>query len=280
MTDEAVVVYSQLNWRHQTPIPLPPPVPYVGPGDVVSGATAWWGLRAYSDATKGGNAVRIRRISDNAEQDFVTLSNGSLDRASIVTFLTSTTGRIVTIYDQAGTNHQTNATASSQPVVNLSGLGSLVTGDWTAASSHSLVTGSAVSRSQPYTFGVVAKYINNATQSEIFAENTNLILMGYRSSTDNEVFIYGTGTATATASDAAFHALGAVYNGGSSIIYVDASSNAVSTGTAPLGAIAVLGGRGVLPFNGQLGEFGIWPAAFTGTQASDLSANQRAFWGF
>lgn len=99
-------------------------VSYTGPGDVVAGAVAWWGLRAYSSSARGANAVRIRRTSDNAEQDFVTLSNGSLDRVSMLSFLSGTEGRIVTLYDQSGNSRPvTQATAGNQPIVNLTGFG-------------------------------------------------------------------------------------------------------------------------------------------------------------
>jgi len=253
---------------------------FTGPGDVVSGAIAWWGLRAYSDATKTTNLVRIRRVSDNAEQDFASLSTGALDRASIVTFLAASTGRVVTLYDQIGTKHVTQPTAGQQPVVNLSGIGSFVTADFTAASTHALTSGVAVSRVQPYTFGTVAKHTNIGSQAELFAESANLVFMGYRVSADNQVNIFNGGSFTATASDAAFHALTPVFTGAASNIYVDGTSNAVSAGVAPLGDLITLGGRGIIPFSGLLAEFGIWPSAFSGAQASSMSSNMHSYYGF
>lgn len=63
---------------------------YTGPGDIVSSATAWYGLRGYSAAyaTPGtGKSVNVRRASDNATQDIVILTNGNLDTASYNTFV-------------------------------------------------------------------------------------------------------------------------------------------------------------------------------------------------
>lgn len=63
---------------------------YTGPGDIVSGATAWYGLRAYSAAvaaTGTQKAVNVRRASDNATQDILILTNGNLDVASYNTFV-------------------------------------------------------------------------------------------------------------------------------------------------------------------------------------------------
>jgi hypothetical protein len=61
---------------------------YTGPGDIVSGATAWYGLRAYNAAyaTGSNNAVNVRRASDNTTQNIVILSNGQLDIATATTF--------------------------------------------------------------------------------------------------------------------------------------------------------------------------------------------------
>lgn len=51
---------------------------YVGPGDVVSGASAWWGLRAYktSYATGSNKSVNLRRVSDSTTCDFNIASSG------------------------------------------------------------------------------------------------------------------------------------------------------------------------------------------------------------
>ena len=61
---------------------------YTGPGDVVSGATAWYGLRAYNAAyaTGSNKAINIRRASDNTTTNIVILSNGNLDIATANTF--------------------------------------------------------------------------------------------------------------------------------------------------------------------------------------------------
>lgn len=69
-------------------LPLVKPGPPVGPGDVVSGATAFWGLRGYNGAfaTGANAAINIRRASDNATTDVVINTNGALDIASANAF--------------------------------------------------------------------------------------------------------------------------------------------------------------------------------------------------
>lgn len=54
---------------------------YTGPGDIVSGATAWYGLRAYSAAvaaTGTQKSVNLRRASDNATTDVLIATSGNL----------------------------------------------------------------------------------------------------------------------------------------------------------------------------------------------------------
>lgn len=60
---------------------LTPLVSYTGPGDIVSSATVWYGLRAYNAAkaaTGTTKAVNLRRASDNATCDFDIASSGAL----------------------------------------------------------------------------------------------------------------------------------------------------------------------------------------------------------
>lgn len=61
---------------------------YVGPGDALTGAAAWWGLRAYNGAyaTSLGNAIQVRRASDNTTQNVPVLFSGTLNVASANTF--------------------------------------------------------------------------------------------------------------------------------------------------------------------------------------------------
>lgn len=82
----------------------PGPVPsggYTGPGNLVSGATVWYGLRAYSAAKASAHAksINVRRASDNATSDITVLSNGNLDIATATSFAgvdATCTGTIVT----------------------------------------------------------------------------------------------------------------------------------------------------------------------------------------
>jgi hypothetical protein len=82
--------------------------------DTYSGAAAAYSLRLLRTAYTG-NAIRVRRSSDNAEQDFGFSSN-VLDTASLLTFCGVGNGFVTTWYDQSGNaRNVTNATALNQP---------------------------------------------------------------------------------------------------------------------------------------------------------------------
>ncbi len=85
--------------------------------DTYSGAAAAYSLRKL-DCDYSGYAVRVRRSSDNTEQDIGFTSNGDLDTASLKSFIGSNSGYVVTWYDQSGNgNNVTQSTAGNQPLI-------------------------------------------------------------------------------------------------------------------------------------------------------------------
>jgi len=89
---------------------------FTGLLDTYSGAAAAYSLRQLS-STYSGNAIKVRRASDNAEQD-IAFSNNELDTATLETFASGTDAFVTTWYDQSGNgNDAANATASAQPKI-------------------------------------------------------------------------------------------------------------------------------------------------------------------
>jgi hypothetical protein len=81
--------------------------------DTYTGAAAAYSLRLLRTAYSG-NSIRVRRSSDNAEQDFGFVSN-DLDTASLLTFCGAGNGFVTTWYDQSGNaNDATQSTAINQ----------------------------------------------------------------------------------------------------------------------------------------------------------------------
>jgi hypothetical protein len=253
---------------------------YVGPGDVISGAIAWWGLRAYSNATIGANAVRLRRDSDNNEQDFSIVGGGGLDSLAISAFKGAANLFIVTLYDQIGSNSITQATAANQPEFILNGIGSLPVMRCLKATNQYL-SGGSITESQPFTCSTVAKRTGDfSAYNSVGGANDGNISFGFALNPDS-ASIYAGGTGTfATATDSVMHAIQFVFNTTSSDLNVDGNFSASSVGTGNFSAMAFDYGRGGgNPMTGDSMEVGIWPSAFSTTDSSNMSTNQYSYWG-
>jgi len=88
--------------------------------DTYAGATVAYSLRKLR-TDYSGSAIRVRRSSDNAEQD-IAFSGNDLDTASLLTFCGVGNGFITTWYDQStNANNSTQATATSQAQIVSSG---------------------------------------------------------------------------------------------------------------------------------------------------------------
>lgn len=282
-------VLTQTTYHQSTTIipSFPAAAAYVGPGDVVSGATAWYGLRAYSNATKGSNAIRIRRISDNSEQDFVTLSTGALDIASIATFLSATSGKIVSVYDQTGNgNTLTQATAGAQPSYVDSGIGSLPTASFALVGGGQFwASGSWNGTStigQPFTLTSVSNYAGNATDGFGALQFSTATIAIFWVDSPPTIGIYApTPGLTASAALSTWEAFQGVGNGVSSDANLNGTANTGTTGSTAFGGATVqLGNGGGGRFVGSWVEGGMWNAGFTSGQSSSMSSNQHSYWGF
>jgi large repetitive protein len=96
-------------------------VPQVLPLDSVSTAALATGLRKLRSAYTGP-ALRLRRASDNAQQDFGFWGN-DLDTAAIALWLNGNSGYCTTLYDQSGSGrHVTQATDAKQPLYVANGI--------------------------------------------------------------------------------------------------------------------------------------------------------------
>lgn len=72
-----------------------------------------------------GSLIRVRRSSDNTEQDIGYAADGSLDTAALLSFTGAGNGFLTKIYAQTGSKNLVNGTAASQPrIVNA---GSVIT---------------------------------------------------------------------------------------------------------------------------------------------------------
>jgi hypothetical protein len=88
--------------------------------DAYPNAAAAYSLRKLRTAYTG-SAIRVRRSSDNTEQD-IGFSGENLDTAALTSFCGSGDGFVTTWYDQSGNaNNITQSTAAKQPQILLNG---------------------------------------------------------------------------------------------------------------------------------------------------------------
>lgn len=97
---------------------------FVGVIDGISNVAAAYGLRKLRSAYSG-SAVRVRRSSDNAEQDIGFASDGEFGSSAFSSFVGGGTGYVKTWYDQSGAAvDATQSTTSAQPSIVLSAVNS------------------------------------------------------------------------------------------------------------------------------------------------------------
>jgi hypothetical protein len=159
--------------------------------DTYSGAAVGYSLRKLRSAYSG-NCIKVRRSSDNAEQDFGFVSN-VLDTASLLTFCGAGNGFVTTWYDQSGNaNNATQTTALNQPQIVSSG--ALLTANSKPCMSLSL---NATGFSLGSTISVGASSYNSFVGKKDAAGNmlralTSAAADGYKlmNSYDNKYYIY------------------------------------------------------------------------------------------
>jgi hypothetical protein len=267
---------------------------YTGPGDVVSGWTFWYGLRAFNAAyaTAGSNAIIARNTATNETCNVPVTSSGGLgnvsgcsgsssgDTLSVFCAESSGTCAITTATDQTGNGHTlTQATAADQPTLTLSCLSSLpcFTGNGTSM----YMSGSSVGGSpSAFSFSVVSEKTSSSTEAGLINLGSNNPELYYCCS-DGNVRLIGASGFTASVSDNAWHALNATINGSSSFIHVDATATTGSIASvATLSAIYFMGeNSGTHPLAGNVAEAGGLSTSITSTQAGNLCHNQYTYWG-
>jgi hypothetical protein len=90
--------------------------------DSYTGAAAAYSLRKLRTAYSG-YAIRVRRSSDNLEQDITFDTNGVLDTTSLLAFVGNGNGFVTTWYDQSGNARDAvQASSSWQPQIIISGV--------------------------------------------------------------------------------------------------------------------------------------------------------------
>lgn len=161
--------YSLISSMSKTP-------PYVGLLDTYTSADMAFSMFKLRTAYSG-NCLRVRRSSDNTEQD-IGFVNNYLDTASLLTFVGSNNGFVVKWYDQSGNARDlSRATAVNQPQIVSSGTLSTRNGIavMSATSTQSLTLASGPVYTTSYSWWLSVEKDTTGNQYTLGRDSTNLL---------------------------------------------------------------------------------------------------------
>jgi hypothetical protein len=254
---------------------------FTGLLDTYSGAAAAYSLRLL-DSTYTGDAIRVRRASDNTEQDIGFDGNGDLDTSALTTFCAGTNGFIRTWYDQSGnTRNLVQTTTSRQFKIYDSSTGYLGKLTQIAGTANALVF-SSLTISQPFSVFSVADFgaatINN-TQPYLYdgtgASNRAVTYLNAAPPLNMTGFYSGTEVTATPRLSAGNKVIAAIHNGASSTLH----SNGASVISGNIGSdswtFGIVGNRYILSQQNNitsLTEFVVWPSSQSSNRAG-IEAN-------
>jgi hypothetical protein len=255
---------------------------YEGPLDIAPGAAVALSAARLLRSDYTGDAVRVRRASDSAEQDIGFDGAGLLDTSALATFCAGTDGFVKTWYDQSGNgNDLTQGATANQPKVYDS-----VTGVVLGPNSKPSVEGDGNSYFRINTNFGAQPFTHFAALTR---GGTNCVLVDGVSAQRNQIKIAATGNSELYAGSVrAFPALSegdhlvtAVFNGASSFAYdngvkVLGPTNAGSQGLT-LGLTLMAEISFALRFVGYLPEYILYPSDQSANRA-DIEANINDFY--
>jgi len=142
--------------------------------DVFTGSVGSFSLQKIREAYSG-SSVRVRRSSDNSEQDIGFSTSGQFDEQSLNSFCSGTNGFVTTWYDQSEyPNNATMGTALNQPKIydSVSGIYYENTRPTIFFNNNQLLVNNLTLVLQPVSYFFVAKGQSTARQGNIISKNS------------------------------------------------------------------------------------------------------------
>lgn len=232
--------------------------------DVYPTASAAYSLRLLRGAFYTSNAIRVRRSSDNTEQDIGFTTTGNLNTTALTSFVGAGNGFIVTWYDQSGNAaNATQATQANQPQIVSSGSVLLQGANPTILfnGTSNFMDAAGVTTGNPKSIFVSTKnnYIGtlekvlfdsvNTNQALLYKDNLNLISIGF-----------GTFTTTTYTTTTNFILYSVLHNSTTSNAYVNSANQILTNqnlGTNAFAGLRIGAARGAasLHYSGNISEF-------------------------
>jgi hypothetical protein len=264
---------------------------YTGPGDVVASAKAWYGLRAYSAATRGNALVNVCNSTGGTDVGCGDLFSDATTGAMVAATIGGITCpgancTIKTWYDQTaggnctGSCDLTQSGITIRPTLVASCIGSLPCARFIGVSAQSMATAGTFAQAQPLTVSTVA-FVPTAGAGILWANSGSFNVQAAALVTPNIRQYAGTVADNAITYNSS-HNLASVFDdaGTGSNQYIDAVSHAGSVGTNGFtGAALLIGGAGLSPATLDVFETGLWGSNIGSTPVTNLCHNQFVYWG-
>lgn len=235
-------------------------------------------------AAYSGKSIRVRRSSDNTEQDIGFLS-GALDTAAMLTFVGAGNGFISKFYDQSGNVRDlTQTTQANQPQIVSSGAVVLLTTGKPGMSTNGtsqMLLGAAVTVNQSFSRSGVVKFTAVASGKDVYSDGVGNSL-NFSASGSLATFAGANATFKTGIAAGDLATVLEIVAGASSEGRYNGTAVAINPSTASL-LRANLGGayNGTTATPGNAAVFSehlIFPSALSAGNRTALEADQRAFW--
>ena len=265
---------------------------YQGPGDIVSGASAWYAVNQCYNTAYAGNVADVwDSATGNTTETLIKCTAGGTLSFTINPIATTcaVSCSIKILYDQTGSLACTGAACdvsallANRPTYTQNALNSKACGTWGASIALNTQANNLTSIAQQFSFVSVVNRTGNLTTVNRVLETTGgpNTRLGFSNAT-NTASIFAGSSFTAAANDNAFHALTTVFNNASSSIVVDGSATAGTAGAQVAATTIEIGNEGISNSNlfGLFCEGGIWPVGLNATQYGNLNSNMHTRWNF
>ena len=237
--------------------------------DIYPSASGAYSVRLLRGAHYANSAIRVRRSSDNTEQNIGFTTNGNLNTTALTSFVGAGNGFIVTWFDQSGNgNNATQATPSNQPQIVSAGSVLMQGANPTAVfnGSSNFMDATGVTSGNPKSIFVLTKsnYIG-VLEKVLFDSITTNQAIFYKDQLNAISIGFGTFTATTYTSITNFILYSVMHNGATSNMFVNSTNQILTNqnlGTNAFSGLRIGAVRGTasLHYQGNISEFIVYPS--------------------
>jgi len=255
--------------------------------DIYPTASAAYSLRLLRGAFYTSNAIRVRRSSDNTEQNIGFTTSGNLNTTALTSFVGAGNGFIVTWFDQSGNgSNSSQTTPSNQPQIVSAGSvlmqGANPTVSFNGTSNFMDAAGVTTGNPKSIFISTKSNYIGTLEKVLFDSVNTNQALL-YKDPSNFISIGFGTFTATTYTATTNFILYSVLHNSTASNMYVNSANQILTNqnlGTNAFAGLRIGAVRGTasLHYTGNISEFIVY-GSNQATNRTQIEGNINSFYG-